>query len=92
MERRDEKQQKKAHGVVDELHVDVDGADAGDEEGDADVGAVEEASVQRQEGLLGVGGVRELDQAPVLRRAALQRDLQRERRQRRATRFAHTSG
>ena len=45
MERRDEKQQKKAHGVVDELHVDVDGADAGDEEGDADVGAVEEASV-----------------------------------------------
>ena len=56
------------------------------------MGAVEEASVQRQEGLLGVGGVRELDQAPVLRRAALQRDLQRERRQRRATRFAHTSG
>ena len=64
------------YSVVDEFHVNVDGPHAGDEEGHADVGAVEQTTVQRQKRLLGLLGLRELDQAPVLRRSSLQRNLQ----------------
>ena len=55
--------------IIDELHVDVDGPDAGHEERHSDGRIEEQLAVEGPERVLGLCGVRELNEAPVLRSA-----------------------
>lgn len=63
------------YSLVDELHVDVDGPHAGEEEGKADGGVVKEFPVQGSERVLRLLGLGELHESPVLRSASFQRNL-----------------
>lgn len=65
-----------AYGIVEEFHVDVDGPDARDEEGDSDGRVVEELAVKRPQRVFGFLRLRKLHQTPILRRSTFQRDLQ----------------